>query len=297
MCIPTRNLGANQPFPCDVNKMGDTVIVNMPPDSAPVLPLPPSERYQLIKSLGAGAFGKVYLAWDRVAARQVAVKLMPKRHARHVQQEVRMLQRASGGCAQHHVVCYLDSYATTHRGAPYLAVVTEYVRGRTLEQFTNATGAQLARWTVQLFRALRYLHRMGIVHRDIKPANVMVRGDDSLVLVDLGIGCGPCPTELYGVDGSPPFMWPPLLAAMERAARGEPVTVTLEALKAGDYYSAALTIALVALAGRVDAEDHTAASLLRAVLGAGTLVPRRPRLNTFLRTVLEHPEGNSRIVD
>lgn len=281
--------------------MGDSLPVQgsteiLEDDDGPEPTLPPSDRYALRKRLGGGSFGAVWKAWDRQANTWVAVKLINQKHAKVAMDEVELLRKARPQCTRHHVLCYLDAYTLQRGATPFVAVVTEFVEGTTLEDVKAPSGAQLAQWTAQLFEALQFLHGLGIVHRDVKPANIMIRPDGSLVLVDLGLGCSPCPTTFWGVVGTPDYMWPPLLEAMDRAHKtGQPVRVTLEVLMAADYYSAAVSIASVALKAREPAiDDLPARKRYDAIMRQPVIVAGRPKLTRFLHFMLQRPNEGAK---
>jgi len=266
----------------------------------------PSQQYRLQRKLNRGAFGEVWAAWDGKHNKQVAVKLIPSKHARAVQREVDLLRGAQGGCAQNHVLCYSDMYSLQRNGKGYIGVVTELVQGRALSDIDHdtITANQLAMWTVELFRALRYLHSLGIVHRDVKPENVMIRPDGKLVLVDLGIGCsteGPsaCAKRYTQVEGTPLFMWPPILEAQMSATNtGVPVEIDIDYFKAADFYGAAITIATMALMPILNINKMTSAQHLHmAITKMPYIVANLPKLDNFLRTIIGNPALGMQIVD
>lgn len=266
----------------------------------------PSTRYRLQRKLNRGAFGEVWAAWDNKNNRQVAVKLIPSKYAPAVQREVELLKSAQSECAQNHVLCYIDTYSLQKNGKAYIGVVTELVPGRALSAIprNQITAKKMAKWTADLFRALRYLHSLGIVHRDVKPDNVMIKPNEELVLVDLGIGCSTeeptkCARKYTQVEGTPLFMWPPILEAQATAARtGIPVEIDLDFLKVLDYYGAAVTMAVMALSPILNIRKMTSAQDLKmAISKMPYIVANRPKLDNFLRTIIDDPAMGMQIVD
>ena len=155
---------------------------------------PPDEldEYRLVRLLGRGAMGQVYLAHDKLLDRPVAVKFVrtaedPAARAR-VFEEARAIARL-----QHPNVVAIYRVAEVD-GHPYL--VSEYVRGRALDQIERpvppATVLQLA---IDLTRGLAAAHRSGVLHRDVKPANAILTDDGRGKLLDFGLA--------RVVDGTP----------------------------------------------------------------------------------------------
>ncbi|MCP4873188.1 MAG: protein kinase [Proteobacteria bacterium] len=147
-------------------------------------------RYEIVKPLGAGAMGAVYLARQVMLDRPVAIKVLrpdvpvDSRARRRLHREARVVGRLSNP----HVVQVHD-YGQTDAGSPYL--VMEYVRGTTPEQTLVSTtdlGAVLAAIDGVL-TGLGAAHASGALHRDLKPANMIVRDGDpnQVVLLDFGI--------------------------------------------------------------------------------------------------------------
>lgn len=145
------------------------------------------DRYDIVRPIGQGAMGAVYLATDLETGSDVAVKaliLPPGEHKSRFYREFQMMSQL-----QHpHVIDVLA--AGEHEGIPYLVMV--YVAGGTLpEHFVGPpadAGALAARVELacQITDALSYIHRLGIIHRDLKPDNVMLEGDHSF-LMDFGL--------------------------------------------------------------------------------------------------------------
>jgi eukaryotic-like serine/threonine-protein kinase len=148
-------------------------------------PPPDLDEYRLLRPLGRGGMGSVWLAEDRLLERLVAVKFIA--HAepdRATRERFAIEARAAARLTHTNVV-------TVHRfgevdGRPYL--VSEYIRGESLDKLAKPVGWERALAIgVALARGLAAAHRHGIVHRDIKPANAILTGDGDAKLVDFGL--------------------------------------------------------------------------------------------------------------
>src|SRR5262249_6309579 len=141
-------------------------------------------RYRLVRRLGEGGAGIVWLAIHEVTAREVALKLLRPEASPHPR-FVERFHRESRWISQlQHpgIVEVLD--AGTDDGAPF--VVMEYLDGMSLRE-RLATGAELvADQALRIARAIAvamaHAHEHGIVHRDLKPENVMLLADGTVKL-------------------------------------------------------------------------------------------------------------------
>jgi serine/threonine protein kinase/formylglycine-generating enzyme required for sulfatase activity len=148
--------------------------------------IPPDEfeEYRLVRLLGRGTMGEVYLAHDSLLDRQVAVKFVqaasdPAARAEFLD-EARAVARL-----QHPNVVAIFRIAEV-AGHPYL--VSEYVRGRPLDKLDRpAPPRQVLEIALDLARALAAAHRSGILHRDVKPANAILTDDGRAKLLDFGL--------------------------------------------------------------------------------------------------------------
>ena len=148
------------------------------------------ERYRLIRRLGAGAFGVVWLAHDERLDRVVAVKRI---EASDAEMAARAEREAIAAARLNHPGIVALHEAGRDPEAVYL--VSELVRGKTLRERLVAgelSDRDLARIGVALCDALSHAHARGVIHRDIKPANIIIPdrpdGEAGIVkLTDFGI--------------------------------------------------------------------------------------------------------------
>jgi eukaryotic-like serine/threonine-protein kinase len=146
-------------------------------------------QYKIIKLLGAGGMGEVYLAEDTRLKRQIALKILPASLSRNKKFVQRFEQEACAASALNH-----PNILTVHEfgekdGMNFIA--SEYVKGETLRERLNG-GKPLSLPEAldiasQVAAALRAAHESGIVHRDIKPENVMIRDDRLVKVLDFGL--------------------------------------------------------------------------------------------------------------
>ena len=144
------------------------------------------DRYRVVRKLGRGAFGTVYLAEDLHMGRPVAIKVVEDAS----DGDGRALREAQAAAKLDH-----PHIVTVHevlREAGRTLLITEYVEGSTLRQLYSRrepSDAQLVEAGIQMCRALEHAHKRGVVHRDIKPENVMLLdGDDVDVrIMDFGV--------------------------------------------------------------------------------------------------------------
>jgi eukaryotic-like serine/threonine-protein kinase len=144
--------------------------------------------YQIIRSLGVGGMGQVYLAQDERLNRPVAVKLLSKYHANDEETIRRFRQEAFAASALNHPNILTVYEIGSFDGKDFIA--TEFVDGVTLRRRIAAGDLALTSAVdiaMQIASALSAAHQAGIVHRDIKPDNVMVRKDDLVKVLDFGV--------------------------------------------------------------------------------------------------------------
>ena len=146
-------------------------------------------KYDIVKPLGKGAMGIVYLAKDSMLDREVALKVMVSNIADDPDLKMRFEREAKAVARLSHpnVVNVFDlGYHTD--GSPYMAM--ELLRGDDLQKTLRLGPMPLERKVsiiVQVLVGLAHAHQAGIVHRDIKPANIFIGNDGSVKIMDFGV--------------------------------------------------------------------------------------------------------------
>lgn len=145
-------------------------------------------HYKLIKLLGRGGMGTVYLAEDKKLKRHVALKVLPGRFSDNDESVTRFRQEARAASRfSHPNIAHVYEFGS-RRGLYYLAM--EYVSGTTLRQIISEQHIQVEQSldiTGQICKALSTAHQAGIIHRDIKPENIIVTEDKTVKVLDFGL--------------------------------------------------------------------------------------------------------------
>ena len=189
----------------------------------------------IVRLLGEGGMGEVYLAQDTGLERQVAVKLLKRqlddqallRRFRH--------ERKVLAALTHPNIARLYGGALTPEGRAYL--VMEYVEGERLDRYCDARGLDVTA-RLALFRkvcaAVTYAHQNLVVHRDLKPANIRVTPEGEPKLLDFGIAKLLDPENTRGADVTV-TMFPALTPeyASPEQLRGEPITTATDVYSLG----------------------------------------------------------------
>ncbi len=147
-------------------------------------------RYRIVRQLGQGGMGNVWLAEDtQLDGKQFAIKMLPailvanKRAYRQLKDEALVAMRLV-----HPNIVQIRAFEENN-GNPFL--VMDYVDGQTLDDYLAEKGTLTEEEVIRVLRpiaaALDYAHGEGVVHRDVKPANVMIRKDGHPFILDFGI--------------------------------------------------------------------------------------------------------------
>jgi len=179
-----------------------------------------ADRYHVIRKLGEGGMGQVYLAEHVKMGRMSAIKVMTSALANDVDAVGRFNREAANASKMSHPnIAAIYDFGETPDGLIYLAM--EFVEGESLTKLCEALGALPAPRAAEIARqvasALEAAHERGIVHRDLKPDNIMISrgrdGSDLVKVVDFGIakaaeGAGQKVTRTGLVVGTPEYMSP-----------------------------------------------------------------------------------------
>ncbi|MCK8497976.1 protein kinase domain-containing protein [Myxococcus fulvus] len=146
------------------------------------------EEYQVLRPLGRGAMGQVFLARDTLLDRLVAVKFIatPAGRLPDAGARARFFQEARAIARLQHPNVVAIHRVGEVRGQPYL--VSELIRGETLDTLSLPVGGRrLLALAIGLARGLAAAHRRGVLHRDLKPANAILSEDGEVKLLDFGL--------------------------------------------------------------------------------------------------------------
>jgi serine/threonine protein kinase len=187
-------------------------------------------HFRIVRPLGAGGMGEVYLATDLALDRPVAIKVLPAAVARDVTSRERMVREARAQARITHPNVGHIYFIGEEAGRLYFAM--EYVAGETLTT-RIAAGPLAVDDALAIIRSaalgLREAQRNGITHRDVKPSNLMLDSHGMVKVLDFGLAAGAFaasgaasgsdtdgPVAQTSMAGTPLYMAP-------EQARGEPV--------------------------------------------------------------------------
>jgi len=158
----------------------------IPEDGQPIL----AGRYRVLRKLGEGGMGEVYLAEDqKLDNKQFAIKMPPAvlaRNARAVETLKKEALRAM--VLSHPHIVTVRSFEQSDDG---VFIIMDYIKGETLEEILRKQGTLSEKAILRIFsliaKALDYAHGRKVIHRDIKPSNIMFGKDGIPYIMDFGI--------------------------------------------------------------------------------------------------------------
>ena len=182
-------------------------------------------KYQIIKELGKGATGKVYLADDPFGKRQVAIKIAYPEALKSSEDgafyKSMFLNEASlAGKLNHpHITQIYDAVVE----GEYSYIVMEYVEGGTLEKFCTPEGLleprEVAEIIFKCVRALAFAQSRGVTHRDLKPGNILHMEGTEIKIADFGAAINRVSDRTVITNvGSPAYMAPELVTGQAQAS-------------------------------------------------------------------------------
>ncbi|MDT8317802.1 MAG: serine/threonine-protein kinase [bacterium] len=205
------------------NKGGDeTVII----DGSPTIPT--LGRYEVIKELGHGAMGTVYLGKDPKINREVAIKTLrydeiEEAQLKEIKDRFFREAEAAGSLSHPNIVTIYD--VGEDMGVAYLAM--ELLEGKDLSDACDKKKLlpmkKVVKMAADVADALAYAHDNGVVHRDIKPPNIMIQSNGDVKVADFGIArvMDSSKTTTGVILGTPSYMSPEQISAKKVDGRSD----------------------------------------------------------------------------
>jgi serine/threonine protein kinase/tetratricopeptide (TPR) repeat protein len=199
-----------------------------------------SGRYEILKSLGGGGMGQVYLARDSVLEREIALKVIKTADEPGQEEQQQFLDEARAVAALRHpnTVRVFDHgyHQSEGRHSPFIAM--EFIEGQMLGDFLRGRGrdglnvAETVEVALQIADAMEEAHCRGILHRDLKPGNVMLtrlgRFSTFVKVLDFGLALrfsiragSSGKAAISGIAGTPFYMAPEQLLGYPLDARAD----------------------------------------------------------------------------
>ena len=145
-------------------------------------------HYEVIKKLGEGGMGEVYLAQDTKLDRRVALKFLPEQYASDDNFKARFKREAQAAAGLNHPNIITIHEVAEHDNRPYIAM--EYVEGQSLKDLIAKRDLSLNKtidFAMQICAGLAKAHQAGIIHRDIKAQNILIDKDGRVRILDFGL--------------------------------------------------------------------------------------------------------------
>ena len=157
-----------------------------------------NDRYEIIRSIGEGGMANVYLGYDTILDRNVAIKIL-RGDLSNDEKFVRRFQREALSASSLAHPNIVDMYDVGEDDGLYY-IVMEYVEGKTLKQLLKKRGSLTLSEAIdimlQLTDGMAHAHDSYIIHRDLKPQNIMIKDDGQIKITDFGIAMALNSTQL-----------------------------------------------------------------------------------------------------
>ena len=154
--------------------------------------LPTVDGFEIVRVLGKGGMGTVYLARDERLARYVAIKVLNASEMAYDDRRARFFREArSAASVRHQNVATIHEVGETAGGQPF--IVMEFCEGETLSQRIRRRPIETTEFLSiarQIASGLAAAHEKGIIHRDIKSANIMLEPNGAVKILDFGLAKG-----------------------------------------------------------------------------------------------------------
>jgi serine/threonine protein kinase len=157
-----------------------------------------NDRYEIIRSIGEGGMANVYLGYDTILDRKVAIKVL-RGDLSNDEKFVRRFQREALSASSLAHPNIVEMYDVGEDNGLYY-IVMEYVEGKTLKQLLKKRGSLTLSEAIdimlQLTDGMAHAHDSYIIHRDLKPQNIMIKDDGQIKITDFGIAMALNATQL-----------------------------------------------------------------------------------------------------
>ena len=211
------------------------------------------DRYRIKDILGEGGMAVVYLAFDLVTKKEVAIKMIKEETMKNPVNLSRFEREARAAASLNHQNVIRVINLGTYEGRPFM--VNELIKGQTvkdlLKERSKFTFLEACDMMYQLCSAILHAHQHGVIHRDIKPENVFITTDGTIKLGDFGIATfqdnNVRVTKSEVVVGSVHYLAPEL-------SQGTPASVQ------SDIYALGITF-FELITGKVPYDDKSAVSV------------------------------------
>lgn len=164
-------------------------------------------RYEILRKLGQGGTGVVYLGRDPYIKRNVAIKISQVASDRG--RERFFIEAQSAGLLSHQNIVAIHDVGAYK---DFCYITMEYIEGSTLDKFCRKNSLLPVNKVIEIIfsvcNALDYAHKQGVIHRDIKPANIMLDKSGIAKITDFGIAQMTEKTVEMGIFGTPSYMSP-----------------------------------------------------------------------------------------
>ena len=187
-------------------------------------------HYEIIRTLGSGGMGEVFLAEDTTLGRRVAIKMLPESSADSAPARQRLINEAKAIAALDHPgICAIHEVGEED---DRIFIVMQYIEGQSLADRIRQHAlppAEVVDIGIQAAQALEHAHAAGVIHRDIKPPNIMVTPRGQVKVLDFGLAmfaaADALTVERLTIEGStlgtPGFMSPEQLRGRDVDARSD----------------------------------------------------------------------------
>lgn len=157
-----------------------------------------NDRYEIIRSIGEGGMANVYLGYDTILDRNVAIKVL-RGDLSGDEKFVRRFQREALSASSLSHPNIVEMYDVGEDDGLYY-IIMEYVEGKTLKQLLKKRGSLTLSEAIdimlQLTDGIAHAHDSYIIHRDLKPQNIMIEDDGLIKITDFGIAMALNSTQL-----------------------------------------------------------------------------------------------------